>query len=172
MPSLLFKIISIITCFLPAFVFIVLPKFIYINSNYLVIGIGFGMGISAILELILLSYAKRKFGKSTIKFSDAQPVNREMFTFFMASLMPIIAYVIKSEHSFAIGVFITIAITGIVLLSDSYYVNPILGFLGYKVYQVKGSNSVVYLLITKRNINNMEKPKNVVSLTSHIYLLV
>lgn len=48
----------------------------------------------------------------------------------------------------------------------------ILGVLGYKVYQVKGSNSVIYLLITKNNICNMEKQKRVVTLTSHIYLLI
>lgn len=63
-----------------------------------------------------------------------------------------------------LGVFFLVVMT-----SNAYHTNPLLGLIGYHFYEVS-IDDVGYILISRRNLHNTRAIKTVVSLTDYMLL--
>lgn len=166
MPSILFKILSILVAITPAlFAYISCIK----QTAQIKLVLCFVILFVVYIVFRWLIKIAKQFSYSNIKPSKVTPVNREMLLFLMSSLLPVLTFSLR-DNNIGLGVISCFVILSILFLTDSYYCSPLFALFFYKMYQVE-INGVVFLLITKKNIEILEDSNmNVVKLTSHIRL--
>lgn len=123
--------------------------------------------LSAFLLILLSSVifiAKKKLEIIPISISEISNADNESIIFIFTYLVPLLEIDIKMI------IFLLILFLVILLTTNIYHFNPMLGLLGYHQYQVKLSNGTTFILITKKNLINTKQIKNVVQLTNYILL--
>jgi hypothetical protein len=169
MPSVLFKILSILVAITPALLAYISCLQQYSTGYKLLFCVIILSVVYAILQYLI--HTAKKFSYSKIKPSKVTPVNREMMLFLMSSLLPVLTFSLR-DNNLGLVVFSCFIIFSILFLTDSYYCSPLFALLRYKMYQME-INGVAFLLITKKNIQTLDDCNiNVVKLTSHIRLEV
>ncbi len=165
MPSTLFKILSIFIALVPSLIACIFCLKLISTSKIVIASIAIFF-IALISFNLLLKHAK-KFQSISLKPSKIQPVNREMMVFLLMSFLPILT-LSRTSIEMGIVLFFIFFLLSVAFLTDSYYCNPMFGFLGYKMYQIE-YNGVVFLLITKKNLQKIIEI-NVVELSTHLFL--
>lgn len=101
-----------------------------------------------------------------IKVEKAKSADKEVIGFFVAYALPL---VFRGQASASLGEWTLAA--GMLLFvlwsTNSLQVNPVLGLLGYRFYEVETKEKVTFLLITKTKITSVSKITTVVLLSDY-----
>lgn len=120
----------------------------------------------------IISYATNTCGPTTKNIRSVSPADKEITNYFLTYLFPLISgpsEFLKIEMS----VFFYLSLFVYISFSESYSVNPVMSFLGYKFYEAEDDTGVGFILISKKTIinGNVDLFK-VVKLTEHTYIAV
>ena len=119
----------------------------------------------------LLRHFSKKAGKHLLHICEFERKDHEMLAFLFIYILPFIrsgAAMFASEWitSVCLLIILSFAITH----ARAFHFNPIMGFFGYRFYSIKDSQGVSKLLISKENIQRVDKKVKIVQLTSDVYL--
>jgi chromate transport protein ChrA len=120
--------------------------------------------ILAVFLYMILELAKSKLEVIPINISEVSNADNESIIFIFVYLIPLL------EIDRSMVIFLSILFFMIILTTNIYDFNPILGLMGYHQYEVKLSNGVSYILITRKTLINVKQINKVVQLTNYILL--
>lgn len=110
--------------------------------------------------------ATRELARNPVTIKSIKPADKELIGFVLAYLLPLARGTPFEGYPLAIvlAVFFLVVMT-----SNAYHTNPLLGMLGWHFYEVV-IDEVGYILVSRRNIHNVRSIKEVVSLTDYMLL--
>lgn len=133
---------------------------------------GFGYLLLAILLTllcwILLYLSGKRLEKLKLEITSVKTTDNEMIGFILAYLLPLMdksSVEIESRVMFVVALLFLVVIT-----SNSYHFNPLIGFLGYHFYEVTITGGISYVLISKKSIRNYKSIKNVVHISEYMIM--
>jgi len=124
-----------------------------------------------ILCLAIMRLSRNNLEKMPVQMQSISTSDKEILGFILVYLLPLInqsAFQVNTKILFFIMLLFFIS----VFTTNSYHFNPVLGFLGYHFYEVTINGGITYILITKKNLTNTKKIKQVVQLTEYMILEV
>lgn len=138
--------------------------------NYTV-GLGLLLTTLVLIALcyFLLTKTKRELEVIPVSISEIKTADNESLAFILVYLLPLASQV-TDKINIAVLIFIGVLFFFTVSTSNAYHFNPLLSFLGYHFYEVKLENGVTYILISKNNISDCKKIKNVSQLTEYMII--
>ena len=109
---------------------------------------------------------KLQLSPQSVVIKSIKPADKELVGFILAYLLPLArgSGFETLPLIIALGVFFLVVMT-----SNAYHTNPLLGLVGYHFYEVVIAD-VGYVLVTRRNLHNTTSIKQVVSLTDYMLL--
>lgn len=116
-------------------------------------------------------------GPDPILVEEVKPADRDVLGFVVAYMLPAVQSVTASFEPYSAVVAAAIGVA-VLKQSDTFHVNPLLGFLGYRFYEVKVSSGATYLLVSEHPImlevrkqgERWQRPRNAIRLTPYTYL--
>ena len=122
-----------------------------------------------IICLVLLSLSKSKLEKMPVEINSVKTADREIGGFILVYLLPLI-----NESTLKINctilIFVMCIFFIIVLKSNAYHFNPLLGFFGYHFYEITVVGEVSYILISKKTVRNCKNIRKVVHISEYMIL--
>jgi membrane protein YqaA with SNARE-associated domain len=114
----------------------------------------------------IVEKAGEKLERLPVVIKKAKSADKEVIGFFIAYALPLL---FRGEFSPDLGAWI---LAGALLLfvlwsTHAIQVNPVLGMLGFHFYEVETSDSITYLLITRRTISNALSIDHIVQLSEY-----
>ena len=117
---------------------------------------------------ILLYLSSIRLEKLKLEITSVKTADNEMIGFILAYLLPLMN---KSSVEIESGVMFVVALLFLVIItSNSYHFNPLIGFLGYHFYEVTITGGISYVLISKKSIRNYKSIKNVVHISEYMIM--
>lgn len=164
MISKFLKIIMVLTSIAPVFLTLWFIRFSK-NWNYQD-GVGWLiLAISLIIvAYVILQISLKKLEHNQIKILSIASADKEVLAYVFSYLLPLI------DIDFKIILFILILFTIIVFSTHIYHFNPIFGLLKYHFYEVTTSGGISYILMTKRQIRNVDAIKTVIIISDYILI--
>lgn len=108
----------------------------------------------------LLQLVRTRLEILKLEIVSVKTADNEMIGFVLAYLLPLV-----NRSSTNVDPWVLIFVLGllfvVVLTSNSYHFNPLIGFLGYHFYDVTLSGGVSYVLISRRNIRDCKSISSV-----------
>ncbi len=92
-----------------------------------------------------------------------------MVGFVLVYLLPLINRSALDIDGFVL-VFVAIMFFIIVLTTNSYHFNPLIGFFGYHFYEVTVEGGITFVLMTKKNLTNCKAVRSVVQVSEYMIL--
>ena len=125
--------------------------------------------ILLLICVIMVKYANRRLERFKINVVSIAPAGKDVFSLLFAYLLPL---VMRSSSGINIGMLIIFAICLFIVSfnSHSYHFNPLLGFIGYRCYEIKTDTGIHYTLLTKKDIRSCKNVKGVVYITDYMVL--
>lgn len=165
------KIALTATSIAPVFITLWFVKFS--NNWYWGDGIEY-LIITMFLTLIcwgLLSLSRKRLQKLPLVINSVKTADNEMIGFIVAYLLPLIN---KSSLDVDIRVliFVIFLLFLVIITSNSYHFNPLIGLLGYHFYEVTLSSGVSFVLLSQRNIRDCKSIQYVVHLSEYMIMEV
>ena len=117
----------------------------------------------------LLKLSKQRLEKIPVEIHSIKTADREMAGFVLVYLLPLIDRSALDIDCFVL-VFVAIMFFVIVLVTNYYHFNPLLGFLVYDFYEVTVKGEITYVLITKKNLTNCKAVRSVVQVSEYMIL--
>lgn len=119
-----------------------------------------------LLAHLIITKSSTDLPKLPITLKKAKSADREVVGFVVAYVLPLL---FRGDPSVDLGAWV---VGGLMLLfvlysSHTLLVNPVLGVFGFHFYDVETEDGVSYLLITKRQINDILSVTTVVQLSEH-----
>ena len=117
---------------------------------------------------ILLYLSGKRLEKLKLEITSVKTADNEMIGFILAYLLPLMnqsSLEIESRVMFVVALLFLVVIT-----SNSYHFNPLIGFLGYHFYEVTITGGISYVLISKKSIRNYKSIKNVVHISEYMIM--
>lgn len=105
------------------------------------------------------------------KLSAAKPADKETLAFVLSYLIPLAntTNVMKIDPTvlwFVLGLLLFV-----VYVSNAYQFNPLLVLLfGYHFYEVTDESKIGYILITRRNIHDVNAIAQVIEITDYVIM--
>lgn len=114
----------------------------------------------------IITAAGRKLERLPVKLKKAKSADKEVLGFVVAYALPLL---FKGDGGMDLGAWVIAALMmGFVLMTThTLQVNPVLGLFGFHFYDVETEGGVTYLLIAKRQINNILSVTTVVQLSEY-----
>lgn len=114
----------------------------------------------------VLGKAKRDLPLHNVSIKSIKPADKELVGFVLAYLLPLA----RGTEFQGVPLMVALLIFFLVVMtSNAYHTNPLLGLLGWHFYEVV-IEEVSYVLVSPRNIHNVRSIKSVVSLTDYMLL--
>jgi hypothetical protein len=123
----------------------------------------------SIICWVLLGLSKRRLEILPIDINSVRTADNEMIGFIIAYLLPLIKETPLHVNPY-LFVFVMLLLFIVVLTSNSYHFNPLIGFFGYHFYEVGISGGISYVLISKKSIRNCKNIKKVVQISEYMIL--
>ncbi len=117
-----------------------------------------------IIAYIILQLSLKKLEKIPIEISNLASADKEVLAFIFAYLLPLI------DIDFIMIVFILVLFTFVAFTTHIYHFNPIFGLFGYHFYEVTTSNGISYVLMSKRQIRNLNQVSEVILVSDYILI--
>lgn len=133
-------------------------------------GLLYLLGFLALVSMAFaFFYATRTLEESSIEMEAASCVDSQMLAFFVAYLFPLIG---TTDIGFDIRMvlFLFFFLGAVLWSSHAFQFNPVLGLLGYHMYEVTDNSGLSHLLITKQTIKKGHKRLRVHKMLDHVYL--
>lgn len=115
---------------------------------------------------LMVRYVRRHFERTTFSFTAIETADKENIGIMLLYLMPLLEITI-SEMTWhiivpAIVIFSCLAISGY-----GFHFNPLMNLFKWHFYKAQTDSGVAYVLITKKNLRNVNEPLIVCELTSY-----
>lgn len=107
-----------------------------------------------------------ELASNPVKVSAIKPADKEIIGFVLAYLLPLARG--SGFEGFPMLV-VLIVFFAVIMTSNAYHTNPLLGFLNYHFYEVTIAN-VGYVLISKCDLHNINSIQRVANLTDYMLL--
>ena len=116
--------------------------------------------------LYVMRKVKLELSPKPVVIKSIKPADKELVGFILAYLLPLA----RGSGFETLPVIIALVVFFVVVMtSNAYHTNPLLGLMGYHFYDVVIAD-VGYVLVTKRNLHNISTIKQVVTLTDYMLL--
>lgn len=117
----------------------------------------------------LLLHADRKLERMEFRPASVEAADRENIAFLLLYLSPVFT---SQFGSLNVSVLIpTLVIFAVMSATGyNYHFNPLMGFLGWHFYRVTSSDSVTYVLVTKKQLRRSGEVAKVGQLTEYILI--
>ena len=117
----------------------------------------------------LLSMAKNKLDIRPINVKSIKSADHNIISFLFVYLLPIFDFVKKDDYY--LWAFVIIIVFVVIINTNTYHFNPLLSLVfGYKFYEVATKSEMTFILITKKQLINVEEVKSFVQLTPYVIL--
>ncbi len=128
-------------------------------------------GLLVLLAFLVIEFSKRHLAEETLKVKKVKGSDREVLTFLLAYLLPLIA---KDSFDVSKNIFVSIYVFVIILVtvyhSNAFDFNPLLGIIGYHFYEVEAEDGMPFLLVTRRSVTKQAIDFKIVKLSDSIFL--
>ncbi len=134
----------------------------------------FWLAGAAILCCLLLGFtahwiiteAGKRLGRLPVKLKKAKSADKEVISFVVAYALPLL---FRGDGGLDLGAWLiaTLMMAFVLMTTHTLQVNPVLGLFGFHFYEVETEGGVTYLLIAKRQINNILSVTTVVQLSEY-----
>lgn len=164
MLSKFLKIIMVITSVSPVFFTLWFNEF---SKQWHVIDglIWLVLSISLIIiAYFILQLSLKKLGKIPIQISSLATADKEVLAFIFAYLLPLI------DINYKMLAFVLVLFTFVAFTTHIYHFNPIFGFFGYHFFEVTTTNGISYVLMSKRQIRNLNQVTEVILVSDYILI--
>lgn len=115
---------------------------------------------------IVIRRSAKELASNPVKVTAIKPADKEIIGFVLAYLLPLARG--SGFEGFPV-IVVLIVFFMVIMTSNAYHTNPLLGFLGYHFYEVTIAN-VGYVLISKRDLHNVQVIKQVAQITNYMLL--
>lgn len=133
------------------------------NPAYGLLG---GVVVAVLMCVALINQSAKRLSANPVSIKSIKPADKEIVGFVLAYLLPLA----RGSQFTEVGMFVALAVFFLVVMtSNAYHTNPLLGLIGYHFYEVT-IEDVGYTLISRRNLHNTKSIKSVVSLTDYMLL--
>lgn len=170
MLSKLAKFLLVATSFSP--VLFTVAFLSWIDGTFWVEGI-FYLAValtSVALAVLVMAAARQQLEVLPVKIVSLKTVDREVLSFMIAYLFPMLSRSAPADWDWRVGLFVTIMFMGVIWGTHSYHFNPILGLLGYHFYEVTTEGSVTYVLLTRKSLRQTKSVNSVVQIGEYMLL--
>lgn len=114
----------------------------------------------------VMNRAAKELPKNSVTIKSIKPADKELIGFVLAYLLPLMRGTLFEGPGLVVGSIIFFVV---VMTSNAYHTNPLLGILRWHFYEIV-IEEVTYILVTKRHIHNVKSVSSVVSLTDYMLL--
>ncbi|MBF0587457.1 hypothetical protein INT08_11240 [Prosthecochloris sp. N3] len=159
------KLLLVLTAFAPVMLTFA-AVYWFDNKQILALALVGGTILLVFTCVTVIKLAASQLAKNPVIIKTIKPADKEIVGFVLAYLLPLAR---GSQFDgfpmlIVLGVFLLVVMT-----SNAYHTNPLLGLIGYHFYEVTVED-VGYTLLSKRNLHNTRAIKTVVSLTDYMLL--
>lgn len=164
MLSKFLKIIMVLTSISPVFFTLWFKEFSkqwHLNDGlvWLVLSI-----VLIIIAYIILQISLKKLEKIPIQISSLATADKEVLAFIFAYLLPLI------DIDYTMMAFVLVLFAFVVFTTHTYHFNPIFGLFGYHFYEVTTTNGISYVLMSKKQIRNLNQVTEVILVSDYILI--
>ncbi len=118
----------------------------------------------------ILRFAETKGEKEILAFRSFKSVDREVLTFLLIYLLPLLARDSLPNINVPVVIYVFVVIAWVVYHSNAFFFNPLLSMLGYHFYAVETCDGVGHVLIARKTIRVPSATLEVIQLFDHTYL--
>jgi hypothetical protein len=164
MLSKFLKIIMVITSVSPVFFTLWFNDFSNqwkIKDGLIWLVISFAL---IIIAYLILQLSLKKLERIPIQISSIATADKEVLAFIFAYLLPLLD-INHKMLAFVLVLFAFVAFT-----THIYHFNPIFGLFGYHFFEVTTTNGVSYVLMSKRQIRNLNQVTEVILVSDYILI--
>ncbi len=116
--------------------------------------------------VLVMRAAARKLSRNSVTIKSIKPADKEIIGFVLAYLLPLA----RGSQFEGFPLIVVLAVFFLVVMtSNAYHTNPLLGLLGYHFYEVT-IDEIGYVLVSSKSLHNTRVIKEVVSLTDYMLL--
>jgi hypothetical protein len=114
----------------------------------------------------IIERAGKALERIPVKVKKAKSAEKEVVGFFVAYVLPLLFKDVAISEP---GVLVVAGVMLVFVLwtTRTFQVNPVLAMFGYRFYDAEMEDGMTYLLITKRNINDLRSVTTVAQLSEH-----
>jgi hypothetical protein len=121
---------------------------------------------AVVICVVVMKLAAKKLAKNSVTIKSIKPADKEIIGFVLAYLLPLA----RGSQFETLPLVVALAIFFLVVMtSNAYHTNPLLGLLGYHFYEVT-IDDVGYVMVSTRTLHNTKMIKEVASLTDYMLL--
>ncbi|OZA31006.1 MAG: hypothetical protein B7X93_01180 [Hydrogenophilales bacterium 17-61-9] len=159
------KLLLVTTAFAPVMVTFAVV-FWFDSQRSLALGLLAGAVLAVIACVTVIKLAATQLSKNAVVIKSIKPADKEIVGFVLAYLLPLA----RGSQFDGVPMFVVLGVFFLVVMtSNAYHTNPLLGLIGYHFYEVT-IEDVGYTLLSRRNLHNTKAIKFVVSLTDYMLL--
>lgn len=126
----------------------------------------FGTVAAVVVCLLVMHLAASQLSPNQVTIKSIKPADKELIGFVLAYLLPLA----RGTPFEGYPLLVVLAVFFLVVMtSNAYHTNPLLGLLGWHFYEVV-IEEVGYILVSRRNIHHVREIKKVVNLTDYMLL--
>jgi hypothetical protein len=165
MLNFLPKLLLVATAFAPVMVTFAVVLW-FEGRKELAGGLFAGAVVAVIVCVSVITCAAKKLSANPVTIKEIKPADKEIVGFVIAYLLPLA----RGSQFDGVPMFVVLIVFFLVVMtSNAYHTNPLLGLIGYHFYEVK-IDDVGYTLLSRRNLHNTRSIKTVVNLTDYMLL--
>ncbi len=164
MLSKFLKIIMVITSVSPVFFTLWFNDFSNqwkIKDGLIWLVISFAL---IIIAYLILQLSLKKLERIPIQISSIATADKEVLAFIFAYLLPLL------DINHKMLAFVLVLFTFVAFTTHIYHFNPIFGLFGYHFFEVTTTNGVSYVLMSKRQIRNLNQVTEVILVSDYILI--
>ena len=122
--------------------------------------------VAVAMCVVVMRAAAQKLARNSVTIKSIKPADKEIIGFVLAYLLPLA----RGSQFEILPMLVVLAVFFLVVMtSNAYHTNPLLGLLGYHFYEVT-IDEIGYVLVSRRSLHNTRAIKQVVSLTDYMIL--
>lgn len=126
----------------------------------------FGAFLCVVICLIVMNRAAKQLAPNAVVIKSIKPADKELIGFVLAYLLPLARGTPFESYPLLV---VLVVFFIVVMTSNAYHTNPLLGILGWHFYEVV-IEDVSYILVSRRNLHHVRAIKEVVNLTDYMLL--
>jgi hypothetical protein len=159
------KLLLVATAFAPVMVTFAIVLW-FDSKRSLALSLFTGAVVAVITCVTVVQLAARQLSRNTVAIKSIKPADKEIVGFVLAYLLPLA----RGSQFDTVPMFVVLGVFFLVVMtSNAYHTNPLLGLIGYHFYDVT-VDDVGYTLLSRRNLHNTKAINSVVSLTDYMLL--
>ncbi|NTW84408.1 MAG: hypothetical protein HGB36_13805 [Chlorobiaceae bacterium] len=159
------KLLLVLTAFAPVMLTFA-AVYWFDNKQILALALIGGAILLVFACVTVIKLSATRLATNPVHIKTIKPADKEIVGFVLAYLLPLA----RGSQFDGVPMFIVLGVFLLVVMtSNAYHTNPLLGLIGYHFYEVT-IEDVGYTLLSKRNLHNSKAIKTVVSLTDYMLL--